>query len=135
MAGKVVWHGDKVRAAIQAEVGKRLRLCGQLGVTHAKELVSVDGTARTGGGSLAYGANPSKPGDPPHVQTGRLRASIAYEVSGLVARIGTNVKYGRYLELGTSRMLPRPWLRRMLREKSSQFRAILGSPIRTKGNR
>jgi len=57
----------------------------------------------------------SAPGQPPAVDTGRLRSSITYELgtSGrvLVARVGTNVNYARHLELGTSRMRPRPFLR------------------------
>lgn len=41
----------------------------------------------------------------PMVQTGRLRTSITHEIAkdsaGLFARIGTNVTYGIYVELGT----------------------------------
>lgn len=40
----------------------------------------------------------------PNVQTGRLRSSITWRLGvdsqGLYADIGTNVPYGRYLELG-----------------------------------
>lgn len=58
---------------------------------------------------------PSKPGEPPHVDTGRLRASISTitDVGSeqVVTRVGTNVRSGRELELGTSRIKPRPWLR------------------------
>lgn len=43
----------------------------------------------------------------PRVQTGRLRSSITWELGhdslGLFADIGTNVYYGRYLELGLLR--------------------------------
>jgi len=46
--------------------------------------------------------NPENRG--PNVDTGRLRSSISYEIReeerGLVARIGTNVEYGRPLETG-----------------------------------
>lgn len=49
------------------------------------------------------------------VDTGRLRSSVEYEVGrdsrGLVARIGTDVTYAVYLEFGTRRMAPRPFLR------------------------
>lgn len=83
--------------------------------------------------TLEYNTNPSKPGEPPRVQTGRLRASVAWEQDGRVARIGTNVRYGRFLELGTSRMAPRPWLRRMLAEMTPTFRAILTAPIKGGG--
>lgn len=40
----------------------------------------------------------------PRVQTGRLRSSITYAIEsdsrGPVARVGTNVDYGRHLETG-----------------------------------
>lgn len=58
----------------------------------------------TGGGPTGQG---------PHVRTGRLRASITWQVDGdaggLYVDAGTNVTYGRYLEEGTDRMRPHPW--------------------------
>jgi len=43
----------------------------------------------------------------PRVQTGRLRTSIGHELGrdtvGLYVDVGTNVVYGRYLELGETR--------------------------------
>ena len=51
----------------------------------------------------------------PYVRTGRLRSSITHElgvdVHGLFVDVGTNVQYGRYLELGTDRMRPYPFLK------------------------
>jgi hypothetical protein len=79
------------------------------------------------------GAFPSSPGDPPHKQTGTLLKSVAYELvpvgNKIIARVGTNIKYGRYLELGTRKIKPRPWLRRALIEQTNQIQAILKSPI------
>ena len=46
----------------------------------------------------------------PQVQTGRLRSSITHVTSPGQVEIGTNVDYGEYLEFGTSRMPPYPWL-------------------------
>ncbi len=58
---------------------------------------------------------PSAAGEPPRVDTGVLRSSITHELiirgNNPVARVGTNVTYGRFLELGTSDIEPRPWLR------------------------
>lgn len=58
----------------------------------------------TGGGPTGQG---------PHVRTGRLRASISWQVdqdaAGLYVDAGTNVPYGRWLEQGTDRMRPYPW--------------------------
>lgn len=74
-----------------------------------------------------YGLSRSAPGEPPFKQTGRLRASVTHEVDEreLKARIGTNVEYGKYLELGTNRWLkPRPWLRRASYESASKIIGI-----------
>lgn len=49
------------------------------------------------------------------VKTGNLRRSIYHEVErdnrGVVARVGTNVKYGLFQELGTVNHPPHPFLR------------------------
>lgn len=49
------------------------------------------------------------------VDTGRLRSSITRELAregdDLTARIGTNVEYARFVELGTVRNVPKPYLR------------------------
>lgn len=58
----------------------------------------------------------SKPGDPPTVQTGTLRRSVQIDRSGIgalnpSARVGTGRRYGFWLEFGTRRIKPRPWMR------------------------
>ena len=57
----------------------------------------------------------SLPGSPPHKRTARLQTSITWvlgeDALGLYAAIGTNVEYGRYLEVGTDRMEARPYLK------------------------
>jgi len=94
----------------------------------------------TGGKGAKYHWS-SAPGQPPAVDTGRLRASITFQTdfgpgtkpepnpegkssdgirkppkktNELICVVGTNVKYGKYLELGTRRMSPRPFLRTSL---------------------
>lgn len=58
---------------------------------------------------------PSTPGSPPHKRTARLQASINWHISadsqGLYAAIGTDLDYGGYLERGTDRIAPRPFLK------------------------
>lgn len=57
---------------------------------------------------------PSQPGSGPAVRTGRLRGSITWRLGedseGVYADVGTNVFYAPFVELGTSRMSPRPFL-------------------------
>src|SRR4051812_40404614 len=110
MPSNLKWHGPQVLALLTAELQRRLRACAILVAGHAKRLLSTEGTSKGGGGrnakgqfkKLKYNVSPSSPGDPPHLQTGRLRASVAWELVGLVARVGSSLKYARWLELGTS---------------------------------
>lgn len=143
MPGRVVDHSARVRAAIEREMARRVRVCCILVWNHAKTLVNKEGTGRGAGGRtstgrfkarrLVYGANPSRPGEPPHKQRGRLLASIAWEVEGLVGRVGSNLSYARHLELGTRRLAARPWLRRALAEKTPEILAIMKAPMRLAG--
>jgi HK97 gp10 family phage protein len=106
--------------------------------TQVRALVKAGKIIKTPSGSRAkriYGSFPSKPGQPPHKQVGVLRGSVTYEVGyaangALTARVGTNIVYGKFLELGTRRMKARPWLKRALNEKRSAIHAILNRPMR-----
>ena len=133
MASHLKWYGDRVKAALLAEMQRRLKAAAILVAGHAKKLLSVAGTGtKKGPGKKSrrvYGANPSAPGEPPRKQTGRLRASVTWEQENITARVGSNVKYARYLELGTRLMQARPWLRRALAECRDAIRAILSAPI------
>lgn len=44
------------------------------------------------------------------VDTGHLRNSISADVRGLHAEVGPTAEYGVYVEYGTSRMSPQPYL-------------------------
>jgi hypothetical protein len=82
-------------------------------------------------GKRIYGANPSAPGEPPHKQLGHLRRSVTYEVDAAAStgRVGTNLLYGLWLELGTRLMAARPWLRRALAECQDACLKILSAPM------
>lgn len=81
-------------------------------------------------GRRVYGKNPSAPGEPPRKQTGQLRRSVQAEVDrdALTARVGTNVEYGKHLELGTRKGLAaRPWLRPAYLKALPKVRAWLAT--------
>lgn len=54
----------------------------------------------------------SKPGEPPNTDTGRLVRSIGFDLdkSRLTGRVGTNLEYGKILELSPRPQVRRPWL-------------------------
>ena len=73
------------------------------------------------------GHHPSLPGNAPAPDTGTLMRSITHEVKqegneviGLVGSTLRNPDYPKFLEYGTSKMKPRPWLSTAL-EKSHSF--------------
>ena len=139
MPGLSDWQGEQVKKRIKAEIKRRLYACAVLVLNRARELISIPGTTQaTGLGKgknqkvkkkRLYNTNPSAPGDPPHKQKGHLRRSVAKEVGDTEARVGTNLLYGRWLELGTPKMAARPWLRRALSEVLQQIQAVFRKPM------
>lgn len=127
----VIWHGDGAMDYVRRRAVAAITRAAIEVARRAKGLLSVAGTGPgKGGRGNIYGANPSAPGEPPRKQTGRLRASVTYEVdaNALEARVGTNVEYGKHLELGTRRGLaPRPWLRRALAEAQGRINQLLSN--------
>jgi HK97 gp10 family phage protein len=75
------------------------------------------------------GSNRSKPGEPPHKDYGRLRASIARETvpNGSSPRcfVGSALPHAKFLELGTVKMAARPFLRRALGENQQRITEIV----------
>jgi len=131
------WNGPQFERYLETEMGRRLDAAATVVQNHAKELIGREGAAKAAKsttlrsgrkvrkGQLVYGAVRSKPGEPPMKQTGRLQTSVSRERIKMVARIGTNVKYGRVLEL----KLNRPWLVRALTEKTPTVNAIISRPM------
>ena len=96
----------------------------------------------------------SAPGQPPAVDEGRYRASISSNWHGsgmergkvdsqaepddgigqpdkdLTGVVGTNMEIGPYLELGTSKMKPRPHLRPALEKNRSKILGLFGDLIK-----
>ena len=67
------------------------------------------------------------------VDTGRLRNSItnAIDTEEDAVYIGTNVEYGPYVELGTSRRHPHPYLKPAAADHADEYRSILKSCLKS----
>ena len=99
----------------------------------------------------------SAPGQPPAVDTGRLRASITWNIDNrqkshpymftggadstkvpatgtkfmkIIGLVGTNVTYGPLLESGTSKMAPRPWLFPALKRKQAEISLLFRETLK-----
>lgn len=58
------------------------------------------------------------------VDTGRLRNSISHAADADAAYIGTNVEYAPYVELGTSKMAARPFLKPAATEHTAEYKRL-----------
>ena len=59
------------------------------------------------------------------VDTGRLRNSITGESDEKTAQVGTNVEYAPYVELGTSRMSERPFIKPAIANHLDEYKQII----------
>lgn len=123
MSTTIRWHGKQVQGKVFAHL-ERVLDWGRIKIeAETKKLIGK----RAGKGSH------SKPNQPPFRQTGRLINSITSERKGLVARIGSTLKpeggqkhsYALYLELGTSKMTKRPYLKPALHKWIGKIRQKL----------
>jgi HK97 gp10 family phage protein len=80
--------------------------------------------------------HPSLPGNPPAPDTGNLRNSIRYEVRsenkevyGIVGTTQKDPPYGEYLEYGTKKMKPRPWLRPAMKNNEEWIRKNISNTV------
>lgn len=116
----------QIRTALESfrfnEAEMRRLLTVDVGRDLARRAIKVEAAAKQ---SMGREAPPSTPGHPPAVRTGRLWGSITWRLGtdseGVYADIGTAVYYAPFLELGTSRMAARPFLRPALESARSSL--------------
>lgn len=109
----IKWNGDELKRAVNKATEANLHRAAITLKNEVKKAISEPSPPA------------SAPGEEPHKDTGRLRASIAHEVDGKTARVGTNVTYGKFLELGTKKMAARPFLRPTYERMKGTLKRIL----------
>ena len=95
---KLMDHSKEIEDAFNEKLKLALDAVGGMAEANAKEICPVD--------------------------TGRLRNSITHAVDGNDAYIGTNVDYGKFVELGTSKMAPRPYLTPAATQHGSEYKEL-----------
>ncbi len=83
--------------------------------------IEAEGNAVSEINKLVYDTPPS----PTYVRTGRLKGSISHAHDDEAAYVGTNVEYAPYVELGTYKMAPRPFLRNAVANHLSDYKKIV----------
>lgn len=116
------WRWPNIRGELRAQVRARLRLAGEVAASRIRQNISQP--TRTLG--------PSLPGAFPHADTGSLRKSVTYRIdeTELSCRVGSDIEYAPYLELGTSKMDARPFVTPTIRSLRSQLSKIFNRPYK-----
>ena len=111
---------DEILEALGEQLGQAMIAIGMTAESNAKQEIT----------KAVYDTPESKSG---YVRTGRLRNSISYGVdtSEPAVYIGSNVEYAPYVELGTSKMMARPYLKPAVENHSGEYRQIVESALKS----
>lgn len=108
---------DEILEALNEQLGQAMIAIGMTAESNAKQEIT----------KAVY----DTPESPNYKRTGRLRNSITYGVdtSEPAVYIGSNVEYAPEVELGTSRMRARPYLKPAAENHASEYREIVKSAL------
>jgi phage gpG-like protein len=116
-AVEATWNGEAYQARIENEMRSRL----EIAVRECRNDV-----IQTLGNKYPPA---SQRGEYPALRTGELRRSISTEVEGNVGRVGTNVKYAKFLENDDYKSGGRSFLARTLNTNWDKYQSILTRKI------
>jgi hypothetical protein len=139
-AAKITWNTRALETLVHSQIVQRLDETGAF--LRGKIVRKISKAFRDSNGpqhrsNPSRRGTPSAPGEPPRADLGRLRQSVFHHVNKRKINpsviVGVTVKYGLFLEIGTSKMAPRPYLRPSLNENIGAIKRILTRPIRGRG--
>lgn len=122
-----VTGADKASARLRGMAGQRLiEQVGQA-LFAGGEIIRAEAHRSISEGSVSGKRHvPSLPGEPPNRDTGVLQAHIeTTQPAPLRVEVSSNAPYASYLEFGTSRMAPRPYMRPASRAKKEEVVALV----------
>lgn len=137
----VRWYPQQFQAKVDRQLQQNLDRAANVLASDIKGSFGHSGVTgtRSGGGMKLGAAHRSQPWGPPNVVTEYLKRNIGYDKPvgrPLIRRVGTgignkeSVGYAMWLEFGTRKMLPRPYLRPMLWKDRDKIKQILSTPAR-----
>jgi len=132
MANNVEWSGDKFLSGLEKQMGDNLEKAAIYLKGKVKEALNRSEQYQrfVGDHGVWYkGEDPSGPGSPPKKITGSLQRSVAHEMGPgrQEAFVGSNIDYALFLELGTSKMAARPFLRSTLMKERDTIAKIMAT--------
>lgn len=102
---------DLFKNALPEQISQALEAIGMAAEGHAVDEID----------KVVY----NTPESPNYRRTSTLRNSLSHAIDDHAAYIGTNVKYAPYVELGTSKMRPRPYLRPAAQNYADEYKMLV----------
>ena len=146
----VKWNSKKILGRVEEAIARGLFISAEMVRTRAIESILNDPktgeiyttlffTIGKGEGRIVipYGTRPahqaSAPGEAPASDTGTLVNSITTTIQReqLTATVSVHSIVGKYLEFGTDRMAPRPFMRPALDQSAKQIKETIVKEVRT----
>ena len=115
---KVESNSAAVKEALSEQIEAALIAVGLAAETNAKNEIT----------KAVYNTPESKSG---YVRTGRLRNSIANAHDEDSVYIGTNVEYAAFVEIGTTKMKARPYLRPAATQHTEQYKELVEMALKS----
>lgn len=118
-----------------SQFSKAVRVAALKGVVRGTEIVRAEMVRLILRGEKTgawYGMHQaSAPGEAPASDTGRLAASLSttYDAETLTGKVVVGVNYGYFLEFGTAKMEPRPFIRPALENTRDQVTKAIAEEI------
>ena len=114
----VISHVDEVIDELNNKESVILEMLGIAGEKNAKAEIT----------QVVYDTPRGKSG---YKRTGNLRNSLTHKAvpAEHSVHIGTNRNYGKYVELGTSKMKPRPYLKPAILNNMDEYKRIIQSQL------
>ena len=109
----VISNRDEVEKATESQIEQALEAIGQAAESHAVDEVT----------ELVY----DTPESPNYKRTGNLRDSITHSepnMTGKYVDVGSRVEYSPYVEFGTRKMKPRPFLKNAVTKYKAEYEAL-----------
>jgi len=132
MAENIKWKGEEIKKKIELDLLDKLDLAGFLILKNAQKIVGRDQPRGKTKSGTRTGLRPSLAGTPPKRVTATLQKSIFWDLdrSAKKGRVGSPLKYAKFLELGTRKMARRPWLSKADTASRGRIRRIFKKELK-----